>query len=133
MMIEWIGFFLLVIGLLFFTVGNVGVVRYEDVYLRLQCASKSLTFGFCSIVLAAGILSEDPSTLVKACVAVAFQFITAPISAHVIAHAAVKRRLRPAHLHAEEDIPETTTQDEVEKPKVDELASGGGAAPAAGG
>lgn len=89
-MIEITAYLLLGVGHLFVFVGALGVFRFEDVYLRLQASSKALTFGFGAIVLAAGLLSGDPIALGKAVLALAFQFLTAPIAATVIARTAIR-------------------------------------------
>lgn len=97
-MTEWLAFGCLAVGLLFVAVGTVGFVRFADVYLRLQASSKALTFGFGFLILGAGLASGDGVTLAKAAVAALFQFLTAPIAAHMIARTALSRGVRPAKL-----------------------------------
>lgn len=101
-MIDALAIVLLGLGLLFLVIGTIGVFRFEDVFLRLQVASKSLTFGFGFLLLGAGLASHDGMAFVSACLAVLFQFVTAPISAQMIARAALRRGQRPAKLPPEE-------------------------------
>jgi multicomponent Na+:H+ antiporter subunit G len=90
---------LFILGLFFTFVGSLGVLRFEDVYLRLQASSKTLTFGFGFIVMGAGIAAGDIDSLVKAVIAVAFQVVTAPLAAQVIARAALSRGIKPQKMH----------------------------------
>ena len=83
------------IGTFFVFVGSLGVARFEDVYLRLQASSKSLTFGLVFFLPGIALMIQDVDVLGKAILAIAFQFLTAPIAANVIARAAIRRGQRP--------------------------------------
>ncbi|MDX2176662.1 MAG: monovalent cation/H(+) antiporter subunit G [Candidatus Sumerlaeia bacterium] len=95
-MSELLGAALIVLGTVFTAIAALGMLRFPDVYLRLQAASKGLTFGFCAIVLGAGLLADDPDVLAKAFVAVLFQFITSPLAGYLVARAAVRSGVKPA-------------------------------------
>ncbi|MCX7719193.1 MAG: monovalent cation/H(+) antiporter subunit G [Candidatus Sumerlaeaceae bacterium] len=82
-------------GLFFLFVGTLGVLRFEDVYLRIQAASKNLTFGLGFLLPGVALLTGDGGALAKAVVVVAFQFLTAPIAAHVMARSALRRGIQP--------------------------------------
>ena len=97
-MIETTGLVFTSIGVFFLLVGSLGVLRFEDVYLRLQASSKSLTFGFGFLMLGVGILSRDWEVFGKAILAVLFQVLTAPIAAQMIARAGMRRGLVPKKL-----------------------------------
>ena len=94
-MTETIGAVSLVVGVFFVFAGSVGVFRFEDVYLRLQASSKSITFGFGFLMLGAGLLVGHGEALAKALLAILFQFLTAPVAAQTIARAALIRGHRP--------------------------------------
>jgi multicomponent Na+:H+ antiporter subunit G len=102
-MIEIFSVGCLACGTFFVFTGCLGVLRFEDVYLRLQASSKSITFGFGFVMLGAGLLAEDWDLFAKAMLAVAFQFLTAPVAAQTIARAAMMRGHKPVKL--EEDAP----------------------------
>lgn len=88
-------------GSIFVLVGSLGVLRFEDVYLRLQFASKSLTFGLIFFLLGAALLTPGPEVSWKAALAVLFQFLTAPIAASLIAQVALDHPLKPAKMEEE--------------------------------
>lgn len=107
MMIEILGVLFLSVGVFFVLIGSLGVLRFEDVYLRLQASSKSITFGFGFVMLGAGLLSGSGLILAKAVLATLFQFLTAPVAAQTIARAAVMRGQKPLKLvHDLEASPE---------------------------
>lgn len=85
-------------GLAFMVVGVIGVVRFEDVFLRLQAASKCLTFGFTFLIVGAVVLVGDPGDYAKVALAILFQFLTAPVAAQMVARSALVRGIRPAKL-----------------------------------
>ncbi|MCB2154862.1 monovalent cation/H(+) antiporter subunit G [bacterium] len=94
-MSDLVGIGMMAFGTIFVFVGSVGVVRFQDVYLRLQAASKALTFGFCFLVLGAALNLDSTTAVMKALVAVSFQFMTAPLAAQMIARSALRRGHHP--------------------------------------
>jgi len=85
---------LVVLGAAFTLIGSIGLARFPDVFTRLHGPTKATTLGVGSLVLAAMIwLSShgDGITLREALIA-AFLFLTAPVSAHLLAKAALHRR-----------------------------------------
>jgi monovalent cation/proton antiporter MnhG/PhaG subunit len=77
------------IGVFFTVVGALGVFRFGDVYLRIQASSKALTFGFGFIMLGVGLAGDDWRQLGKSLLAVLFMYLTSPLAAQLIAHAAL--------------------------------------------
>lgn len=111
-MIDVIAYVFIYLGLFFTVVGTVGVFRFRDVYLRLQAASKSLTFGFSFFVFGIGLLTYDPNEIAKAVLIVAFQFLTSPLAAQMIARAAVSRGIMPRRKSAEDELAPITDFEE---------------------
>lgn len=87
-MTEIIGYILIVIGILFDIFGCIGLVRFPDVYNRLQAATKCVTLG--TVVLLVGVALADGwgPTAGKAAVCAVFILITSPTAAHAIAKGA---------------------------------------------
>ena len=90
---------LLIAGLVFFTGGTIGILRFPDFYSRLHPAGKLDTFG---LVTTMGALSvyvmfslNQPLTALKMILIVVFVFITSPTATHAIVDAGVRAGLRP--------------------------------------
>ena len=66
----------------------VGIVRMQDVYIRLQVASKASSLGIALLMLGVAAHFDDLSVTVRALLVVVFLFLTAPVAAHVIGRAA---------------------------------------------
>lgn len=85
---QWIAAFLLVLGALFMLLGAVGLVRYQDVYLRMQATSKASTLGVTLVMFGVACEAGTWETGGKALLIIAFFFLTSPVAAYVIARAA---------------------------------------------
>lgn len=85
----------LLIGSFFMLVGGVGMVRLPDLFMRLHAPTKSSTLGLGSFLIAAMIYSASFGRFGFAEVLITlFAFITAPVSANLMAQAALHLRLR---------------------------------------
>ncbi len=80
---------LVLFGGAFMLVAALGVVRMPDLPMRMHAATKAGTLGAGLILLAVAVVYSDLGVTVRALATVAFLFLTAPISAHVIGRAAV--------------------------------------------
>lgn len=81
---------LVVLGLCVMTVGVYGLIRLPDTYARLHAASKIVSFGVISLLLAST-ATGDPAVIFRVALISAFLLITTPVSAHVVARAAYLR------------------------------------------
>jgi multicomponent K+:H+ antiporter subunit G len=83
----------LVVGGLFVLVGSIGLVRFADFYQRLHAPTKATTLGVGGVLVA--VMAErwlmGSFELVELLVAL-FLFVTAPVSANLMAQAALHRR-----------------------------------------
>jgi multicomponent Na+:H+ antiporter subunit G len=84
-------------GLAFMLIGALGLIRFPDIYARSHAASKCVTLGVVGLLAAlifftigsGGRDGQDVTTAVtKAVLVVAFVFVAAPLSSHVLARAA---------------------------------------------
>jgi multicomponent Na+:H+ antiporter subunit G len=87
-MSDVIGYILIVAGILFDIFGCVGLVRFPDVYNRLQAATKCVTLGTVLLLLGVAIVSGIGAMAAKALVCAAFILMTSPTAAHAIAKGA---------------------------------------------
>ena len=94
---------LLLFGTFFIVIGAFGLVKLQDFFRRLHAPTKASTLGVsCILVVSVGyhlVLGEDPQP--RELLITVFLFITAPVSAHLMAKAALslmldKRPLPPA-------------------------------------
>ena len=86
---------LLLVGSLFTLVGAIGLFRLPDVFMRLHGPTKSTTLGVGGVVVASVVYfsCQGDSTSLHELLVSAFLFLTAPISAHMLAKAAIQRQL----------------------------------------
>ena len=84
---------LLLLGGLFALVGAIGLVRFRDFYMRLHAPTKATTLGVGGVLLASMVASAAQGTLsVAELLITLFIFVTAPVSANLLAQAALHRR-----------------------------------------
>lgn len=85
----------LIIGAFFMLVGGIGMVRLPDLFMRLHAPAKSSTLGLGSFLIAAMIFAAFHGRLGFAEILITLlAFITAPVSANLMAQAALHLRLR---------------------------------------
>lgn len=95
----------LLIGAFFLLVGGIGMVRLPDLFMRLHAPTKSSTLGLGSFLIAAMIFSAIDGHFGFAEILITFfAFITAPVSANLMAQAALHLRLRSMSGEASEAI-----------------------------
>ena len=78
------------IGVLFNIFGCIGLLRLPDVYNRLQAATKCVTLGCCSILLAAVFHFGITAAGFKALVAIPILFFSATVAAHALIRGAYR-------------------------------------------
>jgi multicomponent K+:H+ antiporter subunit G len=85
----------LVVGAVFMLVGGIGMVRLPDLFMRLHAPTKSSTLGLGGFLLAAIVFSAAHGRFGFAEILITlFAFLTAPVSANLMAQAALHLRLR---------------------------------------
>lgn len=87
-MTEVVASVLLLAGVLLAVVAGVGLVRFPDVFSRMHAATKPATLGMLLVVLGAVLVMDDASNSAKLLLVAGFQFLTAPVAAHMIGRAA---------------------------------------------
>ena len=84
-MSEIIGYILAAIGILFNIFGCIGLVRFPDVYNRLQASTKCVTLGTILLLFGVAIAGGSGPLAAKAIICAIFILITSPTAAHAIA------------------------------------------------
>lgn len=93
--------FCLVLGAAIALLAAIGLLRLPDLYTRMHAASKAGTAGSGLILLALALQSGEGALWIKCLAAIAFFFLTAPVSAHLLAKAARLAGAEPVDLDAE--------------------------------
>jgi multicomponent K+:H+ antiporter subunit G len=108
--------FLVLVGAAFTFIGSLGLARLRDFYTRLHGPTKATTLGVGSLLVASAVkfTTLQPGPSLHEVLVTLFLFITAPVSAHLMAKAALHLRLRSL---AEE--PPRVRREEGEDPGLD--------------
>ncbi len=88
-MTDVLGWIFIAGGVGFTVLGCLGLVRFPDLYNRMQAATKCVTLGTCGIML--GVFLKTGFTMmgVKALVCALFVLFTVPVAAHALARGAL--------------------------------------------
>lgn len=85
---------LLVIGGIFTLVGVIGLLRFPDFYMRLHAPTKATTLGVGGVLLASMVMGWWQGALgLNLLLITLFLFVTAPVSANLMAQAALHLRV----------------------------------------
>ena len=84
---TWIGAALLVVGCLLTLVAAVAMLRFPDLFSRQHAATKPQVLGTVFVALGVAMIVRQPTLWWAAVLMIAFQLVTAPISAHLLGRA----------------------------------------------
>ncbi len=92
--IEWTAAILIVIAAFFLLVGTIGLARLPDFYMRLHAPTKASTLGVGGVLIASMLVAAAQGRAgVAELLITLFVFITAPVSANLMAQAALHLKL----------------------------------------
>jgi len=94
-LLDVIGIALLALGLVLSTIGLYGLLRRPDIFHQLHAAGL-ITGPAVILVLLASLGTGRATIITSAILVVVFVLITAPLAAHAIAQAAVRREASPS-------------------------------------
>ncbi len=94
-MIEIICGILLIIAASFNLIASIGLLRFPDLYTRMHAASKAGTLGSGLMLVVIAVQSGEVDIATRALAGVVFIFVSAPISAHLLARAAYVAGIKP--------------------------------------
>ncbi len=103
-------------GGVFTFIGSLGLARFRDFYTRLHGPTKATTLGVGNLLIASTVFFslQGPGPSLHELLVTLFLFITAPVSAHLLAKAALYRRV--ASLAAPDVAASAPGADKVEAP-----------------
>ena len=114
---QWLAAALLLFSAFFVVVGAIGLVRLPDFFMRLHAPTKASTLGVGGMLVASMILAALDGRIGFAELLITlFIFVTAPVSANVMAQAALHLRLGGKAPTPHDVVPERITEPDVKKP-----------------
>lgn len=93
LIVEIISSFFILAGVTFIVLSSIGLLRLPDFYIRISVITKAITLGITLILLGIGIYFNDLVISSKVLTIISFMVITSPVSAHIIARAAIKKKV----------------------------------------
>ena len=99
-------------------IAGVGQLRSNDLFVRMHAATKPSTLGWLLVVVGAVMAIPSWSVVTKLILALALQFLTAPVGAHLVGRAAYRVRAeRPGRTRSErlviDELGERLPPDEI--------------------
>lgn len=82
-----IGEALLVAGAAFIFLASVGVIRFSDVFVRMQVLSKASTFGLLAVILGGVVELSLPNDITTIILAGMLHLVTSPVGSNLLARA----------------------------------------------
>jgi multicomponent K+:H+ antiporter subunit G len=94
MILEIVSVVLMLAGAGFALIGSIGLLRFPDVFTRLHGPTKATTLGVGGVLLGTilFLVLRGETGAIRELLITVFLFLTAPVSAHLIAKAALHRR-----------------------------------------
>lgn len=87
-MVAWLVVVLMLLGALLMLVAGIGLLRLQDLFLRMSATSKAATLGAGLVLLATAVFFNEFSITARVTATIVFLLLTAPVAAHMIGRAA---------------------------------------------
>ena len=105
----------LFIGAIFYLLGSLGIVRFPDLYTRLQASTKTIIIGVFGIIIAAIIKEGFSPISAKSLLIGLFLLFTAPTASHAMARAGYYSGVRMTELSIRDDYSSWVVEQKKEK------------------
>ncbi|MBS4015909.1 MAG: monovalent cation/H(+) antiporter subunit G [Candidatus Latescibacteria bacterium] len=116
-MINLLGWIFIVIGVCFALLGCLGLVRFPDLYNRMQAATKGVTLGACGLMFGIFLLKGFSVMGIKALVCALFILLTMPVAAHVLSRGSLFFGIKMWHkTELDKFGPDKVGKELIEKP-----------------
>ncbi len=93
--LEWAGMSLVMLGVPFFLLGTLGLLRFPDVYTRLHALAKADNVGLGLVCLGLGVHSGSLAYALKLALIWVLMVIASAVGAGLVARAAHVRGVKP--------------------------------------
>ncbi len=110
---EYAGLVFLSVGVLFLILGAFGILRFPDLFNRMQAGTKATTFGAIFSILGVGFM--EPSWLPKTFIIVLFILLSNPVSSHALARSAYRKESKLWKESVIDEYAETFTTENKEE------------------
>ncbi|ORE96245.1 monovalent cation/H(+) antiporter subunit G [Acuticoccus yangtzensis] len=94
-LIPYVAGILCLLGAFFVLVAAIGLIRLDDLYMRMHAASKAGTVGVGGLFAALALYFGEADVAWRALAGFVFFLLTAPVSAHLLAKAAYTVGYKP--------------------------------------
>lgn len=84
---------LILTGAVFILLSAIGLIRYDDLYSRMQATTKATSFGVLLIAIGTSVYFNEFNVYLKALFIILFIYLTAPLGAHSISKSDKEGRL----------------------------------------
>lgn len=85
----------IIIGLVFFLSGTVGLIRFPDVYTRLHALTKADNVGLGFVICGLSLQSGSWAVIVKLLLIWLLVLVASSASCHLIASSALQKKIKP--------------------------------------
>jgi multicomponent K+:H+ antiporter subunit G len=107
LLIEWTAAAVIVIASFFLLVGAIGLTRLPDFYMRLHAPTKASTLGVGGVLIASMLIAAGQGRPgIAELLITLFVFVTAPVSANLMAQAALHLRVPSSPVPPQGVVPE---------------------------
>ncbi|MFO7639161.1 MAG: monovalent cation/H(+) antiporter subunit G [bacterium] len=89
-MIDTLSWVFIIGGVAFNLLGCLGLVRFPDLYNRMQAATKSVTLGTCGILFGIFLQTGFSAIGIKALVTVVFVLVNLPVASHALSRGSLE-------------------------------------------
>ena len=90
-MVDAIGAFLILAGASLAALAGFGQLRFKDLFVRMHVATKPPTLGLLMVAIGTMLRIDGQGAIAVLLLIVALQFLTAPVSAHLVGRAAHRK------------------------------------------
>jgi len=103
---EWIGVLLIFFGSIISVVSAIGIIRFRDIYSRAHAATKTTTLAVLITLIGVFIYiwTMDGYISVRLMLGIAFVFITAPVSGHLVLRASYRSQIKMTDDTADDEL-----------------------------
>jgi multicomponent Na+:H+ antiporter subunit G len=101
-----IGEVLVLAGAVLTLLAAVGMVRFDDVFVRMHSLSKASTLGVVLALIGAAISLTDPNDITSLALAAVLQLVTSPVAANMLSRATYLAEGIPIELDVVDELDE---------------------------